>query len=675
MMTDDTKELLRDYTRTRSEEAFRAMVRAHSPTVYGTALRKLGGNRAAAQDVTQEVFTLLARKAHQLESVVLGGWLYRQACRRAANHVRTETRRRRRESLAMENQVTASSSEDFPTEELDDALLALPQKDRDALILRFFENKEFRALGTTLGLSEEAARKRVSRALERLAENLKRRGVPVGSVSLGTAMQGFGATPVPATVISHVSENAQRAGSAFNPASLLIPIAAGVVATSLVASLMEPSSKKSSKPTTVSSQTVENRPRSAPAAAPQTTSLEQLIIEVQRVKSKPNNSLTALQLRLLFERIDPGIVPDFIRLANDRMSAAERAAVYPRLLEKSLAAAPKATMDFVLIEDVGKQADAYGGSNLLNNLFTKWVGTDRPASESWLIENWENPVLREPAFQVSLRTFLMTKPVEDRFVNNGVASVLELVHEIPALDDQAVVLQGIAGMNPWHTGWAQGNKQKWLDFHQALKDFPDARLSGRLLRNFWKTLSAERPQETIEMQAAMEPMDRFQVSLGWMAVRTKRDKQTPTLSGFTVQSTPIADSDRREAAAVEAGLAAGLTKAQVMAEIGRVMVDATNRTDFFKWFDAQEDMSGMDDTLAEKTRDAAKKTGWTHGEEMIAVDWASRISDPELRLKLCRGTFRMSLARTRTIALAYLKDPTLPTDLAEAFQSILDETP
>ena len=95
-MADNPTELLQHFNRDRSEAAFRELVRHHSPLVYATALRRLNGDRSAAQDVMQEVFTLLVRKAAALEATQLSAWLYRQTCRRATNHVRSESRRRQR---------------------------------------------------------------------------------------------------------------------------------------------------------------------------------------------------------------------------------------------------------------------------------------------------------------------------------------------------------------------------------------------------------------------------------------------------------------------------------------------------------------------------------------------------------------------------------------------------
>lgn len=678
MMTHDSKELLRDFSRNRSEEAFRALVRQHSPVVYGTALRKLGGNRAAAQDVTQEVFTLLARKANRLESVVLGGWLYRQACRRAANHVRSESRRKRRESAAMESLAISTAPEvaESLTAELDNALLALPAEDRDALILRFFEGKEFKSLGSTLGLSEEAARKRVTRALERLGGNLKRKGIATGSLSLGQTMSGFGETEIPSNLASRVTKQALRAGaaSAFAPAlSFIMPLAAGVIVTSLIAGSL-PSSLASTPPPTVTPTATGERRNAKSSESPQDLSLEEMIVGLRRVLSKPSHSLTSLQLGVMLEGIGFARIPEFIRLANDRMTPAERVSIYPRLLEKWLAADPKAAMDFVLLENIGKQVDPHHTTNLLNNLFESWVRKDRGASESWLLENWGNPVLREKAFEDTLRNFLMVKLVDERFAHEGVASVFELIHQLPATD-QTAALDGIAGKNTRTASWQRGDPRKWIEVHHALKGLPDARLGRELMRSFWAKLSRERPDDVIGIQNTMDPSDRFDVSLGWLGVTTRPGEHTRLLSGFSVASTPVTDQDQREAAALAAGLAAGFSRDQAMGEIGRVLIETRGREEFFKWFDSQPDGMDIDDTLSAKARELAYSSGWTHGQEMIAVDWARRISNDGLRLQLCRGAFRKGMARTPDAALAYLKSEGLPPDLAAEFQSILNEAP
>src|SRR6266516_6342427 len=191
MMTDDAQ-LLRRYTEERAEPAFGKLVARHIDLVFSAALRVVGGDRHLAQDVTQTVFADLARKARSLpRDVVLAGWLYRHACFTAAKAVRAERRRRVREKAAMEMNALHDNTE--PNWEqiapvLDEALNQLSASDRDAVVLRFLKRQDFRAVGSALGVGEDAAQKRVSRAVDKLRTFLSRRGVTLTATALATTL-------------------------------------------------------------------------------------------------------------------------------------------------------------------------------------------------------------------------------------------------------------------------------------------------------------------------------------------------------------------------------------------------------------------------------------------------------------------------------------------------------
>ena len=161
-----------------SERAFRELVERYVNLVYSAAIRHLEEPQLA-QDVVQTVFTALARKARTLpRDVILGGWLYRHTCFVASQAARTERRRRARERQALE--MNALNDQPEPDWErlapfLDQAMQGLGTSDRDAVVLRYFEGRNLRHVGAALGISEEAARKRVTRALEKLRSFL-----PVG---------------------------------------------------------------------------------------------------------------------------------------------------------------------------------------------------------------------------------------------------------------------------------------------------------------------------------------------------------------------------------------------------------------------------------------------------------------------------------------------------------------
>ncbi len=188
MNSQTDQQLLRDYFERRSEAAFAELVQRHVDFVYSAALRMVG-DAHLAEDVTQGVFLALAQTGRKLaDRPVLSGWLHRTAQNLAANAVRSEVRRRAREQEAAAMNKLLSHESDAAWERiaphLDAALGELSEADRDALLLRYFERKSAREMAQTLGTSEDAAQKRVSRAVERLREFFAKRGVTVGASGL-----------------------------------------------------------------------------------------------------------------------------------------------------------------------------------------------------------------------------------------------------------------------------------------------------------------------------------------------------------------------------------------------------------------------------------------------------------------------------------------------------------
>jgi RNA polymerase sigma factor (sigma-70 family) len=184
----DTSELLRRYVEAGSEQAFAELVQRHVDLVYSTALRKVRGDAHLAQDITQSVFADFARKARTLSAdVVLGGWLYRHTCFKTGQTLREEISRRGREQKAVEmNTLNDDSDATWKALAplLDDAMARLGARDRDAIVLRYFEGRDLRTVGAALGVNDDAAQKRVSRAVERLREFFTKRGITVAASGL-----------------------------------------------------------------------------------------------------------------------------------------------------------------------------------------------------------------------------------------------------------------------------------------------------------------------------------------------------------------------------------------------------------------------------------------------------------------------------------------------------------
>ncbi|HHY85622.1 MAG TPA: sigma-70 family RNA polymerase sigma factor [Verrucomicrobia bacterium] len=198
-------ELLRRYVRDTDQRAFSDLLRRHLDLVYGTAMRQLHDS-GAAEEVSQNVFIALARKAWRFgPSDSLPAWLHRAALLASKEWLRSELRRRRREQTASELGTTMKTHE--PEEAwrsvapfLDDGLLSLGEKDRTPLLLRYYENHSLRAVGQALGVSEDAAQKRVAAALQKLTVYFQNRGFRRATPAIAGAALAHTFVPAPDAV-------------------------------------------------------------------------------------------------------------------------------------------------------------------------------------------------------------------------------------------------------------------------------------------------------------------------------------------------------------------------------------------------------------------------------------------------------------------------------------------
>jgi|GEM_PF-1929453 len=202
MMAPDDHVLLHQFVRDQSQDAFTQLTHRYLGLVYSAALRH-ARSHSLAEEIAQSTFADLARQAPSLPpSTVLPAWLYRVARSTAIDVVRRETRRQRREQVAAETKLLETQMNEWTSIEplLDEALEVLDEKDRNAILLRFFENRSLREVGLALSLGEDAAQKRVSRAVEQLRRFFADHGVSVGSAALATAISNHAAAAAPSTL-------------------------------------------------------------------------------------------------------------------------------------------------------------------------------------------------------------------------------------------------------------------------------------------------------------------------------------------------------------------------------------------------------------------------------------------------------------------------------------------
>lgn len=226
-MTDDAELLLR-FAREGAQDALAEIVRRHIDFVYQTALREVGGNAHSAADVTQEVFLHVARKAGSLAGHrVLKGWLFMTARYLAANLVRAEQRRRRREEKAhamqtIDNDPAGSADWSEVRPLINAALSGLSARDREAVLLRYFEGCDYVEIGTRFSLTADAARLRVERAVEKMRLALARSGVTSGTGALAAALTAQAGAAAPMGLAASVTATALASGAATGGVATLL---------------------------------------------------------------------------------------------------------------------------------------------------------------------------------------------------------------------------------------------------------------------------------------------------------------------------------------------------------------------------------------------------------------------------------------------------------------------
>jgi RNA polymerase sigma factor (sigma-70 family) len=217
--------LLREYAERDSEEAFATLVTRHVNKVYSVALRHTR-NPHQAEEITQAVFVILAKKSSDLPKVViLSGWLCRTAQLTAVTFIRSEIRRARREQEAhMQNILNEAEADVWPqiAPLLGAAMAELNELDHHAVVLRFFDNKSMREIGVALGASEDTAKRRVNRAVEKLRTFFTKRGIVVPAAALTAAISANSVQAAPAVLAKTATAVALAKGAMASGSTLTL---------------------------------------------------------------------------------------------------------------------------------------------------------------------------------------------------------------------------------------------------------------------------------------------------------------------------------------------------------------------------------------------------------------------------------------------------------------------
>ena len=354
MNSPTDKDLLCEYAGAQSERAFVELTRRYVDLVHSAALRMVR-DAHLAQDVTQAVFVALAQNAGRLaDRPVLAGWLHRTTQNLAANAVRSDVRRRIREqeAAAMNEPSEPDASWEHIAPQLDAALGSLSETDRDALILRYFKGQSARQIAEALEVSDEAAQKRVNRAVERLRDFFAKQGVTLGASGLAV-ISANAVQAAPAALAATISASAALAGTlTIATHATMSWINAKAVAALVVSAIAAGTGTYLVREGQVSRLRTENQA----LAAVHRQSLQE--------RDSAVANATARDQQLALAQKDNA---DLLRLRNEvatlrrQASELERLQEQNRKLQGALAAAPKAAPDANPKDIVLKEAWAFVG--------------------------------------------------------------------------------------------------------------------------------------------------------------------------------------------------------------------------------------------------------------------------------------------------------------------------
>lgn len=412
---ESDERLLREFAKTRGEAPFRELVERHSPFVHSIAHRETG-DADLSKDVTQQVFILLARNAERLAtSRDLLPWLHRVTCNRARDSNRSELRRRKRETVAMElrSQEPDAGQWEKLAPEVDALVDRLPTADRHALLLRFYMGHSYEEVARNLRSTPEAARKRCERSLEKLRALLARKGITTSRSSLAglLSIQGpsTGPSGLPAQIAAGV-EAATLPASMFSgfllmTTTLKLSLAATTAAIAVLGVAVmnreegtDATSREQAPPKNISSVATRTADTRNPLPRPPGRT---------RGESSPTSTLRAdLKSILLMEGPERhAALADYL----SGLSPSELKEAYAYAITLNSSVAREDDRDSILTAWLGKDADdamkwaANNEPGILNKMAGMWSALDQDAAIAWARDAGEGHAGGNPYFASIIR--------------------------------------------------------------------------------------------------------------------------------------------------------------------------------------------------------------------------------------------------------------------------------
>ncbi len=532
--------------------------------VRASARRCLGPFAHLSDDVAQTVFVTLAGKAARLATPTFqpGPWLYRQTVRQALNLVRAESRRTRRETLVHDamNASPALSVASGPPPDLDHALSLLRAGDRDAIVMRYVEGRELSIVAHALGVSEEAARKRISRALETLRQRLSRHSAKVTPVMLA----GWLAAPETGAASGLPVQTLWSAIQAGLPAS---PGATGqwswsgvgwglacgcALSAILVAPQLFPGTGTTTGLTSPENMPMEARPSLTAEHLAASRSLDDVLEALRKTAHFPQNEITKLTRQGIVSRATPSQWPTLAARAVNRWQDEELEGALGSLLVTWGKLSPEEALHFVRDNKLGERIFGEGGTLGWEwSLYTDWISRDLDAASNWLRSEFNEPWLQRSTLSGRSGPELADFTLH-ALTRQDPAAAIAWAERLPAGPTRRAALEGLANddeMSDSNHHWTLADHDRMARMLHGARQGP---LGTEVLERFIAAWGRRRKSETSEWIASIsEPELKQSALLGWLRVESHQIPHGPNSYGMELIKERTARADACLAAAGE----------------------------------------------------------------------------------------------------------------------------
>ena len=679
-MMEKGNDLIAGYLANKTEESFRAIVSEHSAMVMATASRRLNGDRALAQDVSQQVFIRLARSAHKLNSdICLAGWLYCQTCRISTDVIRSESSRQKRESAAASLVKNESNqAQQNLIGDLDEALGQLNDRDREAIVLRFLEERSHRGVGESLGISEEAARKRCARAVESLRAFFAKPGSTVTTTAVAAALTGLSSPRVSAATIEVISQSAfQKSGTSIVGGGL-VTFLSGLAITAVAS--VGVFSYQQSQATSVQAKSHSTNPeasqrdrRVSNSQINDGLSVEDLIAEIRLLYLEPRNQLMKLRMAALFEVLPVADRGEFLRQSSGILSSDEQRFAYLQFLEYWIADDAWLAFDAILSERFISGAFAKDLGQI-EVLFRSWNKSAPDDAEAWLRKNWGHEDLRIQAFDSTIQGAFLQYFVTRELGEHGVEAAFSKARSFGKGDDVLSNFSGLTGTRSTST-----STRHFKEIYQHIRDLPIGKLKDGLTDRILKSWKHKNSAHFIKSLESLTKAERIPAALTLLTYIAPTETKVKQATGGVITSFQYPNYTPDEKAALivskenevrEWAAEIGMDEELIERKIIETYLGERNRRCvplIGNLTSGPENDQILDEViryLCEKQQLGSAKS------EVKAFEVALKIYDSKTRLNAVWSLYRRIQVIEPEVAEEMLTDQSLPGDVASALHEM-----